>query len=376
VVNPNHCIEEWIDDRVDVIFYERWYDGDFMFHLMKSNDLSARPSIFTKMADLESCGVGVNGWHWNLTKRTSIEDVNNYLVAQHSLECYLKSVNYTLLVIDMDNDERTKNICSRHKDIMFKRHCIAAEYLQDTDWMLVKDADIGVVNPNHCIEEWIDDRVDVIFYERFFNWEIAASSFMIRNSEFGRNFLKSWADREFTLHKRWHGSDNGVLHLHVIDTVLPDAVQERANCYTEWYNATSYETYMAVVSCAKQAIGATRLWPGKLRIYRRAHGWARDYFLAGNRWYDGDFMFHLMKSNNISAEPNIFTKLPDLKSCGVGLNGWHWDLTKRTDLEDVKELVALLEQDEARVFPKEGKQVFWLTMSDIGECYPDCGKDT
>ncbi|PIO61839.1 hypothetical protein TELCIR_16623, partial [Teladorsagia circumcincta] len=66
-----------------------------------------------------------------------------YLVAQNSLECYLKSVNYTLVVVDMDNDERTKKICSRHKHIMFKRHCIAAEYLKDTDWMLVKDADIG-----------------------------------------------------------------------------------------------------------------------------------------------------------------------------------------------------------------------------------------
>ncbi|KAK6021603.1 hypothetical protein OSTOST_12720 [Ostertagia ostertagi] len=166
---------------------------------------------------------------------------------------------------------------------MFKRHCVAAEYLQDTDWMLIKDADIGVVNPNHCIEEWIDDRVDVVFYERFFNWEIAASSFLIRNSEFGRSFLKGWADREFTLHNKWHGSDNGVLHLHVIDTVLPDAVQERANCYKEWRSATSYETYIALVSCAKQVIGATRLWPGKLRIYRRAHGWARDYFLADSK---------------------------------------------------------------------------------------------
>uniref|UniRef100_A0A7I4YCU5 Glyco_transf_64 domain-containing protein n=1 Tax=Haemonchus contortus TaxID=6289 RepID=A0A7I4YCU5_HAECO len=246
-----------------------------------------------------------------------------YRVARRSMKCYLKGVNYQLVTVNLENDERTKEKCQKYKMYLFKRHCIAAEYLKNTDWMLVLDADTGVVNPSHCIEEWIDDRVDVLVYERFFNSEISAASFMVRNSKFGRDFLMKWADREFTLHEGWNGLDNGVLHLHVLDTLIPDAIQERKNCHDVWLNATSYDTYMAVVSCVRQALGATHLWPGKSRFYRKAHGWVRDGYLADGK--------------------------TELASFGKYLG---------------------------ETYPSYGKQVFFLAMPVIGECYPDCERLT
>lgn len=48
------------------------------------------------------------------------------------------------------------------------------------DWVLFLDADIGVINPDHLIEEFIDPSYDLIFYERSYNLEIAAGSYLAR----------------------------------------------------------------------------------------------------------------------------------------------------------------------------------------------------
>ncbi|GMR51528.1 hypothetical protein PMAYCL1PPCAC_21723, partial [Pristionchus mayeri] len=71
---------------------------------------------------------------------------------------------------------------------------------------------------------------------------------------------------------------------------MPSAVQEISVCDEIWRKGTDYETYMAFVTCCKIALGATRLWPGKVRIYRRAHGWVRDSHLADDGWAESDFM--------------------------------------------------------------------------------------
>lgn len=82
-----------------------------------------------------------------------------------------------------------------------------------------------------------------------------------------------WADWQFIQPSNWNGADNGVLQLHILKTVMPEAKAEAKACDRIWHRGTNYETYMAYVTCVKINLGATRLFPGKIRIYKRG-GWS------------------------------------------------------------------------------------------------------
>ncbi|EYB98816.1 hypothetical protein Y032_0128g1457 [Ancylostoma ceylanicum] len=201
-------------------------------------------------------------------------------LARRSLECYIKGTEYKLIRIDMDTDPRVNEVCAKHEAALFKRHCAASVYLADTEWMLVIDTETGVVNPDHCIEEWIDDRVDMMFYERFFNWEIAVGSYLVRNTEFSHEFLRKLAEWEFKKLPLWNSNDQGAFMLHLQATLIPYAAWEFDTCYDYWQKATNYQSYMAMVSCVRMALGAQKFWSGKVRIYRKAHGWSRDAWVT------------------------------------------------------------------------------------------------
>ncbi|EPB80145.1 hypothetical protein ANCCEY_00700 [Ancylostoma ceylanicum] len=244
-----------------------------------------------------------------------------YEVAQRTIQCYIKSTNYTLLVIDLDSDPRVLRSCGRHDEVFFRKHCAVALYLPETDWMLVLDADTGVVNPNHCIEEWIDDSVDVILYERIFNWEIMAGNYLML----------------------------------LLEVLIPECIDEYHACEEYWVNATDYESYMAVVVCVRMALGARRIWPGKIRIYRRFGAFARDGWATHEWWSEEDFMFHGWKENSIEEFDSPFEREIDLRLCGRGLEGWKWKEEKKKSIEEIREEIIVVEQFYREEFPKEGR---------------------
>lgn len=70
-----------------------------------------------------------------------------------------------------------------------RKHCVVSEFLvlqsDRVDWLFVFDADTGVVNPSHRLHTFLGKHdVQLIFYERFYNWEIASGNYAVRNTGF------------------------------------------------------------------------------------------------------------------------------------------------------------------------------------------------
>ncbi|KAK6739206.1 hypothetical protein RB195_020957 [Necator americanus] len=312
-----------------------------------------------------------------------------YAFAQKTLQCYLKGTNYTLFLVDLDSDPIIQERCKAHGNVFYKKHCAAALYLPKTDWMLVIDADtvstsIGrrrggvtlftedlmpgakiirspasvwnsVINPNHCIEEWIDERVSIILYERFFNLEFAAGNYIVKNTMFGNNFLRKWSEYEFKQPKSYNGYDQGGLMMLLLESLIPEAVKEQNICHHYWKKASNYSTYMATVMCVRLSLGATTVWPGKVRFYRRTKVFTRDGWSTDQKWSDEDFMFHGWKTTNNLTWVTVFESKIDFNLCGKGIVGWKWHEETKITSAEMRSMFLQQEKHYLSQFPQEGR---------------------
>ncbi|EYC00767.1 hypothetical protein Y032_0113g393 [Ancylostoma ceylanicum] len=283
-----------------------------------------------------------------ITVLSSNSTRSQYKTALDSIECYAIQNNYTFMEL---NGKDYSFICEQ-KDITFQRHCIVAEILKRNNftWILFVDSDIGVVHEKRKLEEFIKQDADLIFYERFFNFEVMAGSYFAKKSTFAIRFLRGWADYEFRLPRNFHGRDNGAIHMWLIEVLVPNAPLTPV-CWELWRNTTSFETLTRYTLCCREALKNSTAQ--EVFIYDKGNGWARDSWLTNSYWNpERDFMFHSRKeidkmkfvsTNNRSLEGPEFSPWFDtlrsplnLAMCREGKSIWSHEpalIATREELE-------------------------------------------
>lgn len=218
---------------------------------------------------------------------------------------------------------------------MFRRHCILSLKMSSISntWLLFLDGDMGVINPNHLIEEYIpkDQNVQIVFYNRIMNHEVMAGSYLVRNSHWSRQFLMYWATFESQLPKSFHGSDNGAIHSVILRQGPLELKNKIDSCENNfWKVAKDYESLSTYEVCAHQLIKANRI-PEIMILEKGRFSWARDGWLTNSVWSETDFIFHGWQKKRKDKltfamwhSPLIYDSPWNLTRCSKGVAYLNW----------------------------------------------------
>ncbi|CEF62048.1 Protein of unknown function DUF273 family-containing protein [Strongyloides ratti] len=284
-------------------------------------------------------------------------NLTNYAQAIKTVECYCLHYNYTFEVIITTNTNYNLLIGCDQIDFMFKRHCIVSNYgLKFADsikYIVFLDGDMGVVNPLHRIEEYLPrNEEEILFYDRVFNSEVAAGSYIIKNDFYARNFLKYFANYDFKIPMMNDGRDNVALQVVLINSIGPKKYKsEYEQCMKIYNYSVGFDQNMIVVSCFKWILNKLDETPndinhyafnkGKIKIIRKLsmRKWVRDTWLTGWRFCDNDFLHHGWKMHEIKKSHRIikteFDSSTDLCKSSDFLLGWNYNLSLKVNCEEV-----------------------------------------
>ncbi|CAJ0590826.1 unnamed protein product [Cylicocyclus nassatus] len=238
-----------------------------------------------------------------------------YETAIMSVACYAKIHGYDFHIL---KDTSYNEQCLQ-KDASFLRHCIAANALKDYDYVLFLDSDIGVVNPKRRIEEFIEPQTNIIFYDRFYNWEVMAGSYLVKNSSWSRDFLNGFANYESRLPKPDHGSDNGALHAYLGEILAPHSSLFKT-CLLIYKAVKGQGSLFLYEACIREALGNTTHF-GNITILPKGAGWARDPRVTNSKWCrEFDFMMHNWKTKTEKRQNSRFHPI----SAPTGQNFFVW----------------------------------------------------
>lgn len=293
-----------------------------------------------------------------------VKDEDNYQMALDTVRCYGRHFQYDVHIIHANNEKNILEQCQQ-KDFMFRRHCVLSLKMSSisNSWLLFLDGDMGIINPNHLIEDYIpkDPKAQIIFYNRIMNHEVMAGSYLIQNSEWSRKFLMFWAKFEDQLPNSFHGSDNGAIHAVILNQVSTEITSKREFCVKSyWEKSIDYESLSTFEVCAQELIRNYAIPEIKVLPKGRL-AWARDGWLTNSVWSETDFIFHgwqkKRKDKLIFAmwnSPLIYDESWNLTKCSTGEAGqnWRYKDTFIGNVIDVDRKLFAIIQDQKQSYKK------------------------
>jgi len=289
-----------------------------------------------------------------------------YQSAIQSMLCYAQKHNYTFFMVD-PNNINAYGVCQGMRDLMFKRHCISLQLLDSYDWVAAFDGDVGVADPEKCLEHMLSPHVDLVFEERFHNGEIHAGSYIVRNSDFGKTHLSRWIEYDKENVPFFHNSDNGALHIHLLSWLADiqynsesGAVIERCQQLRQHsYDLNSYDQY---VGCCMEII--TKILPKNIHLIRRGHGFVRDLWVTDNKVSPVDFFLHALKESAGFFSSEFYSNVDSL------LNSCDWQGIQPQHKLNISSMQALMKRKD--LFFKKERYHSIIERALIGDCWPHC----
>uniref|UniRef100_A0A914YFF1 Glycosyltransferase n=1 Tax=Panagrolaimus superbus TaxID=310955 RepID=A0A914YFF1_9BILA len=238
--------------------------------------------------------------------------LENYQLAHNTLACYCKIYGYRLIQFVMDKSPEMQKLCPQ-KHIWFQRICVPMKILQlnpDINYLFFFDADIGVINPNHRLEDYINPKYDLSFYERTFTYDIMSGAAIIKNTKYAIEFLQDWVKLEDTFKRDYGTNDQAAIHQVFLDRFYPNHPRKE-KCEKIWAKGVVLADHTPYVACARSILNDTLEFDRIIIYPKGSHkAWVRDIWLTGSEWAPRDFLVHDLEQFKITNDPELISKEP------------------------------------------------------------------
>ncbi|CEF69033.1 Protein of unknown function DUF273 family-containing protein [Strongyloides ratti] len=241
-----------------------------------------------------------------------------------TIKCYSLHNSYSFVVITILSYPHLFIDC-KQKSFVFQRHCVVAKFAEKYQkifkYIIFVSENVGIINPVHKLENYLlKKNEEMIFYEKISNNEISTDSYIFKNTNYSRNFLKFFANYECSVPEMYNKNDNSAIQTVFVTLFGGDQYLNIYNhCINIWFKGTTLNENIIFESCMRWLLSMLNENEGKSYMLfddkrvvllgkKSKRKWIRDGKLYN--WHFGykDFFFSNWNTNKLSINNFSFKK--------------------------------------------------------------------